>query len=57
MTDITVIKERSDPHQVRASETSLTPVRKATDSNRKGKEIWVGQWRNGTLGSASGNVD
>lgn len=44
MTDITVIKQRGDPppNQARASETSLTSVRTAADSKRKGKETWEG---------------
>lgn len=44
MTDITVIKQRGDPppHQARASETSLTSVRKAADSKRKGNETREG---------------
>lgn len=43
MTDITVIKQRGDPpHQARASETSLTSVRKAADSKRKGNQTREG---------------
>lgn len=45
MTDITVIKQRGDPpppNQARASETSLTSVRKAADSKRKGNETREG---------------